>query len=339
MVAQRTGERRAEGHSFRPLPFVAALCCLTYALAHAWWTLAGTPEFVRVESVFVGGWLVVGVAAVAAVVCVGVGAGLIARWPTELRWVWCGVGWVCSAALAAYCLILWPSLAQLLLVPFGVAVDQNDLGATALRTFGTSAAVLTAVSTRGVVRELRSGCPACGRAHGRSPETRETGTSRWGYMGGYLAIIGLIIRMVPAVIDWFAEGGSMEDEPGGRGFLLFLGLMILAGTLLPLALIHRWGRIWPAWVPLWAGRPVPRWIVLGPGMMMSLGLLAYFGAGGVTATILGNTSGHPLEALEIAAYVLWGIGLAIACISYAQLTRPPCPDRQATAEALPARSR
>lgn len=58
---------------------------------------------------------------------------------------------------------------------------------------------------------------------------------------------------------------------------------------------------------------------------MSVGLLAYFGAGGVTATILGKTSGHPLETLEIGAYVLWGFGLAVASASYARLTRPVAP--------------
>ncbi|MGD7708316.1 DUF6463 family protein [Microlunatus sp. Y2014] len=56
----------------RALPIVAAVCSSSYAVGHAWWTATGPPPFVRVESVFVGGWLVVGVAGVAALVSAGI---------------------------------------------------------------------------------------------------------------------------------------------------------------------------------------------------------------------------------------------------------------------------
>ncbi|TDC09687.1 hypothetical protein E1267_06540 [Nonomuraea longispora] len=96
-------------------------------------------------------------------------------------------------------------------------------------------------------------------------------------------------------------------------------MMVLAGTFLPLALAYRWGPVWPAWT-LWAGTDVPRWIVLGPALLVAIGLLAYFGVGGLTASLLGNTAG----AVEITGYVVWGIGLAMATASYALLTRRPC---------------
>ena len=57
----------------------------------------------------------------------------------------------------------------------------------------------------------------------------------------------------------------------------------LAGTLLPLALAHRWGRIWPAWTGPLRGRAVPRWLVLGPGLFIGASLTAYFGIAGMTA--------------------------------------------------------
>lgn len=308
--------------------FLGALSSLVYALVHAWWTLTGIPEFVRAESVFVGGWLLVCVAAAACMICIGIGTHWVAQWARVFQWLWCVIGWLCSAALAAYCLIWLPRFAQLLMVPFGETVSRNELGAFGLQVFGTTVAVLTAISTRVVLRTLRGGCPACGRVHGRPPETRDTRTTRWGYVGGYVAIIGLIIRVIPAtpgVVSWLNGSRSMDNQPGGQAFLIFIALLILAGTLLPLALVHRWGRIWPPWVPLLAGRSVPRWIVLGPGMMISLGLLAYFGIGGLTAVLLGKTAGHPVAVVEIVAYVVWGIGLAVASTSYAQLTRPPCP--------------
>lgn len=332
MVASGVDEGRTVGRPGSVLPVVGALCCLLYAVTHAWWMLTGPPGYVRVESVVVGGWPVVGVAAVAALVCAGAASGSVVHGPPALRWAWCGVGWACSAVLAAYGMILWPSLAELLLVPFGEPVTGDELAAVGLRAWATAAAALTALSTRPVLRGLRSECPACGRVHGRSPETRDAPTPRWGYLGAYLAVAAMAVREVVALVDGSASIASMGDQPGGRGFLLFLGLMVLAGTLLPLALVHRWGRIWPAWVPLLAGRPVPRWVVLGPGLMMSVGLLVYFGIGGVTAAIVGDTSG----VLAIGTYTAWGAGLGVACLSYARLTKAPCPRRRTTAEPVPA---
>lgn len=304
-------------------PTIGAVCGIVYAVSHAWWTATGAPAFVRAESVFVAGWPLVLTAAVAALSCAGIRAGVTASLAAAARWLWCGVGWLAAALLAAYGLLLWPGLAQLLMVPFGETVGSADLGALLLRALGTATAVLTAVSTRPVVRELRDACPDCGRVHGRTPETRREPTRWWGYAGGYLAVLGLATRMGPALPGWVRDGLG-PDAPGGSAFVLFVALLILAGTVLPLALVHRWGRIWPAWVLPLAGRNVPRWIVLGPGVMMSVGLLAYFGAGGTIALLLGKTSGEPAEAVSIAGYVVWGAGLAIASISYARLTKPDC---------------
>jgi hypothetical protein len=91
-------------------------------------------------------------------------------------------------------------------------------------------------------------------------------------------------------------------------------LMSLAGTLLPLALVHRWGRLWPAWVVPLRGRIVPRWLVLGPGLFVGASLTAYFGVAGTTAWISGDIAGPFLPLLlTIGGYTLWGIGLLVAC--------------------------
>lgn len=305
-------------------PVVGAVCGTGYAVSHAWWTASGAPPFVRAESVLFLGWPLVIAAAVAALTCAVIGAGVLASRGAVARWLWCGAGWLAAAVLAGYGLLLWPGLAQLLMVPFGEPLSLAEIGTILLRALATGTAVLTAAGTRPVLRELRGGCSGCGRVHGRVPESRREPTAWWGYLGGYLAIAGLAVRLGPAVPNWIFEGLWDSGTPGGAAFVLFLVLMVLAGTVLPLALVHRWGRIWPAWILPWAGGPVPRWLVLGPGLMMSVGLLAYFGAGGTTALLLGMTSGKPLEAVEIGAYVLWGIGLAIASVSYGRLTRPEC---------------
>ena len=43
----------------------------------------------------------------------------------------------------------------------------------------------------------------------------------------------------------------------GGSVLLFEAGFLLAGTVLPLALVYRWERVFPRWVPLLAGRGVP----------------------------------------------------------------------------------
>jgi hypothetical protein len=50
---------------------------------------------------------------------------------------------------------------------------------------------------------------------------------------------------------------------------------VLGGTLLPLALVHSWGLIWPRWIPAPAGRRFPRWLVLGPAIGISGGLVVH----------------------------------------------------------------
>ncbi len=244
------GDEDQQGRGIR-VSLIGLGCGLGHAALHAWWTITGPPPFVRAESVFVAGWPLVRVAVLAALTCLGIGAGVIGRWSRALRWACCAIGWLAAAALAAYGLLLWPGLAQLLMVPFGEPFSGDRLGTLLLRALGTATAVLTVASTRPLIRGLRHGCPDCGRVHGRSPENRDQPTRGWAYAGAYLAIFGLVVRLAPVVPDWVRDGG-------------------------------------------------------------------------LTAMLLGKTSGHPLETVEIVANVQWGLGLGIASASYASLTRPEC---------------
>ncbi|MFI6262937.1 hypothetical protein [Micromonospora sp. NPDC051006] len=137
------------------------------------------------------------------------------------------------------------------------------------------------------------------------------------------------------------QGALWRTSPGASApFLLtFVALMVLAGTLLPLALVHRWGRIWPSWVGPLAARPVPRWLVLVPALFLGAGLTSYFGIGGGTAVATGMIAPDWFLVVALATYTLWGVGLLVSASSYLALTRPECPAGRASAAPAPAERR
>ncbi|WP_082083617.1 hypothetical protein [Paenibacillus beijingensis] len=53
-------------------------------------------------------------------------------------------------------------------------------------------------------------------------------------------------------------GGQNFGHHSAFGKILVFG----ASALLSLALVQRWGRIFPRWVPFFAGKKVPRWIFI-----------------------------------------------------------------------------
>jgi hypothetical protein len=121
--------------------------------------------------------------------------------------------------------------------------------------------------------------------------------------------------------------------PASVSLLLFEAGFLQAGTVLPLALVYRWGRVFPGWVPLLAGRGVPRWLVLGPALGIAAGLTAYFGMGTAqlaVGTLAGTwqqgAGSMPLWFFWVAmpAYLAWGLGLGAAALAYRRATRPPC---------------
>jgi hypothetical protein len=296
--------------------FSGAWCCC-FAAILAWRAVDGSPSISGVWF-FPGGWVPVVPAALGAAVCLLIAADATSPWSPPGRWLLVGVGWAAGASMIAYCLLLWIDLTMVVMLPFGVKSPDNLRGLP-LRGMGVAAGALTLRSVRAEFRRARSACARCGRIHGLSAERRTQPSPRWAYAGAYLAIAGLAARLSPALVE-----GLALDGPGGIGFTIFVGLMVLAGTALPLALAYPWGRVWPAWTP-WAGGSVPRWLVLGPGVFMGVGLGAYFGVGGTIAMAVGATPAEQGALLEIGGYTAWGIGLLMTSTSYYSLTKAECP--------------
>jgi hypothetical protein len=177
-------------------------------------------------------------------------------------------------------------------------------------------------------RTLRDACQACGR---RDPAATRTRTPAWAYVAGYAAVLAYLTRIGAQYVVGFSDSSAPIRGDGGTAAAVsewgFLIGTALAGVLLPLALVHRFGRIWPRWTLPLAGRNVPRWLVLGPALVISAGIVAYFGAGFVmmlSQPAQESTLPDWFFWVAVPSYLVWGLGLGIAALAYRDLTRPAC---------------
>ncbi|GAA3797019.1 hypothetical protein GCM10022226_15510 [Sphaerisporangium flaviroseum] len=266
--------------------------------------------------------MAVTLAFMATAVCSVIAAGIGHHWAAPVRWGLVALAWVAGAGLIVYSYMLAISLAAML---FG---QVDHWGSLLTRAAGATAGVLTLACAVAEQRRVRRACLHCARVHGRSPERRTDPTPRWAYLAAYVAIAGCGARVTALVLDSITAHKPLPFAPGSP-FGIFVALLILAGTLLPLALVHRFGRIWPRWVVPLAGRHVPRWLVLGPAFFVGAGLAGYFGVAGMTAWLLGkgNLAQAPVwkVSMEMFGYTLWGLGLLAAAMAYYGVTRPECP--------------
>jgi hypothetical protein len=143
---------------------------------------------------------------------------------------------------------------------------------------------------------------------------------------------GCLVRITAQAVVGF----DRSPFAAGASAVLFEVAFVLGGTVLPLALVHRWGRTWPRWVLGLSGRRVPRWLVLGPAVGVAGAIVVYFGLiqlqmvwlrlQGENPFPLGDGMDLPESFFWVAvpAYVVWGAAMGVAAIAYARRTRTPC---------------
>lgn len=209
----------------------------------------------------------------------------------------------------------------------GLGVRFYPLGALS-RAACITGGVTLGLSAQAHRRRTRGGCATCGRS---GEHRRPAGTPTWAYVAAYLSVAGCVVRIAAQ-----ACVGFKGDAAGSQAMaVLFEVGFVLGGTVLPLALVHAWGRTWPRWVPVLRGRPVPRRLVLYPAVGVSSGLVFYFGLMllKMIATRIGGHNAFPGTDLpeaffwaSVPAYWIWGVGMATAAQSFRTRTRPTCPN-------------
>lgn len=226
------------------------------------------------------------------------------------------LGWAVAAGLASASAMLLLDVVGGVLP--GLGIEFHPLGA-ASRAACAGCAVLVGGLTLGYHR--RVGLRRAG------PLDRTPG---WAYAAAYLAVAGFVVRLGAQL--WV----GLDENPlmSGPSALLFELGFVLAGAVLPLALVHRWGRVWPRWTMFLRGRAVPRRLVLWSGAGLGAGMTTYFGFMVVIMVwerLNGRNPFPPSGGLDlpesffwfsVPAYLIWGVGLVVASWAYARRTRP-----------------
>ncbi len=108
-----------------------------------------------------------------------------------------------------------------------------------------------------------------------------------------------------------------EITPIGAG-LSALGLL---GAILAVGMVRPWGEIWPRWVPLLRGRPIPERFPAYAALAVSLPITSA-GLMYVRKKLSGEQMGPPGANAELGAWLpemlwpLWGAALAVAGLAY-----------------------
>jgi hypothetical protein len=307
------------------VPQIAILWALVYGSVRLLWAIQGAPPSfgpLHFDLMYFTRWTAVVLCAAAAITALAL---RIAPW----RWPLLAAAWaVCVAHLVA-CPLLLLDLVGGVLPGMGVPFSPVAFLSRSACFIEGILVGATAVAYR---RRWRSECLFCGRTGFRE---RLAKTPRWAYWAAYSGVAGCMVRLCAQLAVGF--GGLLRHAGGTRLViegLLFEAGFLLAGIVLPLALVYGWGRIIPDWAPMLGGRQVPRWLLQGPAFAISGLMTVYFGLTLVklaSDALTGSSGPAPGPALPLAffwvavpAYWIWGIGLGIAAISYYRMTRPKC---------------
>lgn len=177
------------------------------------------------------------------------------------------------------------------------------------------------------LRSARGRCLRCGRPG--ASWTQPEATRRWGFWATIVAALCpmpyALLRMtwlLPNPIGFDAD--ELNAEPGIKMFGLGLGLISLASGIVTLGLIRPWGEVWPRWIPIVAGRPVPLKAAVVPGAVAATLLLV------ASASLIGllwtpeNSTVENILYLLVLPFPLWGASLAVATAAYYYRRRTTC---------------
>ena len=191
----------------------------------------------------------------------------------------------------------------------------------------------------------RSGgaCPRCGRRAGPEGWQEPNRAAGWGRIAVYVSMVAPVFYVLTR-LAWalgFPLGMSAEHLRRGqeRGIWisgLFLATFGLAGAVLTLGLVQRWGEVFPRWMIGLAGRRVPIALAVVPAALVSV--LLVVGGSVIWSDLnqmvarLASGGAERMEVIQGIAFQVgptllfpvWGVALAVATLGYCYRRRGPC---------------
>jgi hypothetical protein len=362
-VPARGGEVRDWQHW---APYAAVAWSLIYAVLGIYWVVSGrgfpyTPgtAFNNIEPV-VGrfgpgvAWIVVMMAGIPAA---AVGAAMLRRVRSRiLRPLLITVGSVLAGVLLLFMADL-TLLEMLGYVPYtlvglltGAKIAQIYLETLAQikwtiahQLLCLTGGFLWLAGTISYARLSGDACLYCGRRDGPEGWQGPGQAARWGRIAVYVSMVVPVFYAITRYA-WalgFPLGMSEEYLRGGQvsGIWiggLFLANFALAGAVLMLGLVQRWGEVFPRWMIGLAGRRVPIALAVVPASLISVllivgGMAIWSGLGQMVAVLAaGGAEGMRLieetffQVGPTLLFPIWGVALAVATLGYYYRRRDPC---------------
>ncbi|GAA2385751.1 hypothetical protein [Nonomuraea africana] len=165
------------------------------------------------------------------------------------------------------------------------------------------------------------GAAAWNHREGGGPGARSVG---WGRPVTYLAAV-LALPYGISRISWamgiplgVPEGFVEAGQQSAWAVEAMLGGLCVAGAILTLGLIQRWGEVFPRWIPFLRGRRVPVWLAVAPAlcaaaMLIQAGSRLYLWMVTGEITMTADTWGAFGPGLS---WLPWGLALVAATYAY-----------------------
>ncbi len=221
--------------------------------------------------------------------------------------------------------------------PFGYPpVDYGDVFTWTLAN-QILAVVVGVVLARATLRwQFRShgDCESCGRGDREARWTDAAQAARWGRWATWTAVAipaaYAVVRLAWAAGIPLGISRQFLTEMQETGLVWAgagLGAFALAGAVLTMGLVQRWGEVFPRWMPGLAGRRVPIRLATVPATLVAISVMSasvgFLTADGFMTMFTGGVS---LATLPVLLWPLWGVALGAAALAYHLRRRPACAD-------------
>jgi hypothetical protein len=265
------------------------------------------------------------------------------RLPGPARWAVLGYVWTVAAALLLVVpdtrLLTVAGYLPVLIVGFPFGYPPVDYGEVIDWTLVNQMICLAGglLLARAALRwQFRShdACLRCGRGEREASWTTPAGAARWGrWAAGVAAAVpasyaivrlawaaGIPLGLSPEFLDDMHRTGLVWAGAGLGGFAL-------AGAILTLGLVQRWGEVFPRWMIGLAGKRVPIRLATVPATLVALFVasasVGFFTSDGFFTTF---TADAGLTTLPMVAWPLWAAALGGATLAYYLRRRGACRD-------------